>query len=399
MPLDTKRLADLTQDDILELITNGVEEGRGIDYKQALKIGTDGEKKEFLFDVCSFGNASGGHLVFGVAEKEGKPTATTPLTVADCDAERLRIESLVGDGISPRLAIELAFIPVTPRGYVLVMRIARSWLGPHMVSLQRTGKFYSRNSAGKYQLDVGELRSAFTSGAQVGESIREFRQGRLSAIVSGETPICFPEGPKIILHFCPYASTLLGAAVDIRAAYKQNQLIRTMLPADVSRLRFNFDGVMACSQKAQVGQGYLQLFRDGKVECVETRLFQINRDKQAILSSTSIEAACIGCTRRMFDLFAVLGAEPLCAVMLTLIGVKGYTLVTDAMRFDQTPIDRDTLIIAPEIAEAYDSASVATFMRPMFDALWNATGLSQCGDYDASGQPNQELEEAMRRMR
>jgi hypothetical protein len=59
MPLDAKRLVDLTEDDILELIANGIEEGRGIDYKQALKIGTDAEKKEFLADVSSFGNASG----------------------------------------------------------------------------------------------------------------------------------------------------------------------------------------------------------------------------------------------------------------------------------------------------------------------------------------------------
>src|SRR5260370_6859283 len=177
MPLDTKQVIDLVESDILDLISNGIEEGREIDYKELLKIGSDGDKKEFLADVSSFANASGGHLVLGVAETNGRPTAIKPITVAGWDAERLRIESLLRDGISPRVAIELAAIPVTPSGHVIVIRIPRSWSGPHMVSFPRSAKFHSRNSGGKYQLDVGELRTAFTSGAQVGELIRTFRLG------------------------------------------------------------------------------------------------------------------------------------------------------------------------------------------------------------------------------
>jgi hypothetical protein len=161
---------------------------------------------------------------------------------------------------------------------------------------------------------------------------------------------------------------------------------------------FNFDGVMAYSRTGQTGQGYLQLFRDGKVECVETRGSGFNEYNQPILRSLLIEGACIGCTRRMFDLFRTLAVEPPCAVMLTLIGVKGHFLTVDPTRFDNYAIDRNTLIITPEVAENYDSDSAAILMRPMFDALWNATGLSQCGDYDASGQPTQELETVIQRM-
>jgi hypothetical protein len=91
MPLDTKLLLDLTEDDLLELIANGIEERREIEYKQILKIGTDGDKKEFLFDVSSFGNASGGHLIFGIAETDGRPTAVTPLAIANRDLERLTL--------------------------------------------------------------------------------------------------------------------------------------------------------------------------------------------------------------------------------------------------------------------------------------------------------------------
>ncbi len=86
MPLDTKRVTELVESDLLELISNGIEEGREIDY-----IGTDGDKKEFLADVSSFANASGGHLVVGVAEEDGRPVAIKPLALPSWETERLRI--------------------------------------------------------------------------------------------------------------------------------------------------------------------------------------------------------------------------------------------------------------------------------------------------------------------
>ncbi len=44
---------------------------------------------------------------------------------------------------------------------MLVIRIPRSYGAPHMVTFQNTSRFYTRNSAGKHQLDVSEIRSAF----------------------------------------------------------------------------------------------------------------------------------------------------------------------------------------------------------------------------------------------
>ena len=43
-----KRLSEITEDDLLALIRNGVSEGRTIDYKRELPAGSDGDKKEYL---------------------------------------------------------------------------------------------------------------------------------------------------------------------------------------------------------------------------------------------------------------------------------------------------------------------------------------------------------------
>jgi hypothetical protein len=44
-----------------------------IEFKTALDLKTTGQKKEFLADVSSFANASGGDLVYGIEETGGKP--------------------------------------------------------------------------------------------------------------------------------------------------------------------------------------------------------------------------------------------------------------------------------------------------------------------------------------
>jgi predicted HTH transcriptional regulator len=63
-----KPLAEITESDLLGLITNGIAESRTLDYKRSLPGNSDADKKEFLADVSSFANTAGGDLVFGIDE-------------------------------------------------------------------------------------------------------------------------------------------------------------------------------------------------------------------------------------------------------------------------------------------------------------------------------------------
>lgn len=80
-----KLLNDIVEDDLLALISNGVAEGRTIDYKRELPGSSDSAKKEFLADASSFANTIGGDLVFGMDEDQGLPTRLSGLQVADLE--------------------------------------------------------------------------------------------------------------------------------------------------------------------------------------------------------------------------------------------------------------------------------------------------------------------------
>jgi predicted HTH transcriptional regulator len=73
MFLGKKKLGDISETDIMALRENDVREGKSIDYKVFLPEGSPSDMKEFLVDVASYANTSGGHIVFGIDENEGIP--------------------------------------------------------------------------------------------------------------------------------------------------------------------------------------------------------------------------------------------------------------------------------------------------------------------------------------
>lgn len=99
------KLEEITQGDLQNLIDNKVVENRQIEYKLELSVNQASEKKEFLADVSSFANAAGGDLVIGMKadSKTGEPIEINGLQLASVDAEILKIENLIRDGISPRI--------------------------------------------------------------------------------------------------------------------------------------------------------------------------------------------------------------------------------------------------------------------------------------------------------
>ncbi|RIK34037.1 MAG: hypothetical protein DCC55_33835 [Chloroflexi bacterium] len=162
-----KPLAEITQADIEALIEHMVSESKTLEYKESLPGQSREEKKEFVADVLSFANAGGGDLLFGIREIRdavGRPTGTpqsiTGLPNINIDAEILRLESLLRDTCEPRLSsLQIRTIAGWPTGPVLLLRVPQSWHAPHRSKLD--DRFYSRTNAGKYPLDVAEIRSAF----------------------------------------------------------------------------------------------------------------------------------------------------------------------------------------------------------------------------------------------
>ena len=131
-------ISDITKSHIDALLTDGISENHELDYKRELPEGPD-RRIGFLKDVTAFANTSGGDLVFGIEEErnsEGKHTgrAARILGVKSLDDNRkIKLEQWIRAGIEPRVYVQLCQIDGYPDGPVLVVRVQKSWVGPHMV--------------------------------------------------------------------------------------------------------------------------------------------------------------------------------------------------------------------------------------------------------------------------
>ncbi len=380
-----KQFDAITKDDILALVTNQTPESRILDYKQALPGRTDGDKKEFLADVSSFANSAGGWLVYGVEEKRennkatGLPETASGLDGANGEQERQRLESILQYGVEPRIAgVRIRSISGFPKGPAILLYVPKSWNSPHMVSFQESSKFWTRSDGRKRQLDLGEIRAAFALSETLPEKIRRFRDDRIAKILADETPIPLQGKHRVVLHLIPFSSMAFSAAVDLELAAKNSSNLPPIGSTGYASCRHNFDGLVA-----QDYEDYLQLFRNGAIEAVNSSLLTV----QDIIPASAFESNVFGAVDRYLKLQHDLAVSPPIVLLLTLIGVNGYVTETQQgsmMRGLGTikgAIDRDILALPDMMIE--DMARPADeILRPAFDIIWQACGFKCCPNYD-----------------
>jgi len=73
MRIDYTPLDDIDKSLLQQLVDDQIPEGKTIEYKENFNGGAPADKKEFLADVTSFANASGGHIIYGLKAKNGIP--------------------------------------------------------------------------------------------------------------------------------------------------------------------------------------------------------------------------------------------------------------------------------------------------------------------------------------
>ncbi|MBC8273364.1 MAG: ATP-binding protein [Chloroflexi bacterium] len=384
MSLSDKQLESIEENDLQTLVDNRVRERKTIEYKKSLPGHSDRDKQEFLADVSSFANAAGGHLIFGIREEGGEPVELCGLQIADPDAEILRLENLIRDSIEPRIpGVYMWPVPLEMLGVAVIVRIARSWALPHVVKFRKHWRFYSRNSAGKYPLDVSELRAAFALSQTTAERIRSFRTERLSKIVAGETPVALNEGGKIVLHIIPFGAFDPAVTFDVASRAPHMKLLLEPVNATGYTQRHNFDGYLTYEMSPQPtsADSYLQIFRNGSIEAVEAYLLGC---KGGMIPMTRVEEALLDAVGRYFSIQEQLGVEPPLLVMLSLLGVSGYTIDLDVSAVDIHRIDRDALLVPEVLVESFDR-DPAEVMKPAFDAIWNAAGRPGSKNYHDAG--------------
>ena len=388
-----KRIDEIKKEDVDSLVANEVSEGRTMDYKQALPDGTESGRKEFLADVSSFANASGGDLLYGVEEKRdlnGKPTgvpsAANGIRTNNAEAEILRLENMIRTGIEPRIhGLRCARIDGFVSGPVFLVRVPRSLVAPHMIRFGDS-RFYSRTSAGKYPLDVGEIRSAFTASQSLAERIRSFRAERIARISSRDIAFNMCDTAMLVLHVVPLESMDPASQIDIAQFEYRRSPVPPLYAGSGWNSRFNPDGYAtydgdSATRKVRT---YLQVFRTGIIEAVEASLFRPENGIPGI-PFIAVEQELLKGVHNSTRLLQDLGLNLPFFVLITLVGVRGLVGLFGSGWAPGSPIDRD-IVQLPDVTLSESGTTPDALLRPAFDALWQVMGYDKCRNYNEKGE-------------
>jgi hypothetical protein len=392
-----KPVEAVTKEDIEGLVSQKVPEGRDIEYKEELPRGTDEDTREFLADASSFANAGGGDLLYGIREhrdENGKPTeipeAAKGLPGINADGQERRLENMLRDGIDPRIpGVRVRHLDGFDSGPVIVLHVPKSWASPHMVKFKNRSRFFSRTSAGKYQLDFREIRAAFLASESLGDKISAFRSDRVGKILAGETPLALESGPKIVLHLLPVRAFGEPATVDLHAAQSSPaNSLEPMGPYGAGRgpVEFNFNGLYCSSGSGASPQtnSYVQLFRNGAVEAV----CKWEADRQALFGGV-LDQELVRAVPLYRSLQERLGVGAPLFIAISALAVKGFRiwpiLTRNPLAFRSArPIDQDVLL-APEVLVEDEGGGAGDSLRPALDTIWQASGWAGSQGFDESG--------------
>jgi hypothetical protein len=380
----------IAENDISSLVTNQIGERKRLEYKEQLPEGTDKAKKEFLADVCSLANAEGGDIVFGIRDlrdANGRPTGiaesvtgvAVPNTAAACE----RLEQMIRDGIGPRIPkTETVTVEMIDGKRVIVLRIHKSWIKPHMVTFGGSSRFYSRNSTGKFQLDVNEIGQAFAEQQSFTDRLHAWRLDRIGKTLSDDTPVALDGPAKLLFHFIP-AQSLVGQQPNFNwrmSESLQDHVQPSSLSSSVAS-RYNADGFLKYSLKGfPLCSSYVQVFRNGCLEYGDGYILNAYRDdgpeKQNQIPSKDFEKKlCQTYENAVLTLNAMVDDGPI-YISCTLLSVKGLRLSrANSIDLYYPTFDREVISTSEfQIPDRLEGRPYAGAMLPLINSIWQSNG-------------------------
>jgi hypothetical protein len=393
MSLQHLKLEKINEAELSRLIADGVAEDKTLEYKRTLEFVTDHQKQELLSDITALANGDGGDIIYGLDADKGVAKELMGLSNFVPDDIIGSIENLLRDSVQPRLqTVEFNPITLSTGKHALVLRVRRSLASPHMVRHKGVTRFCGRNSNGKYDLDVHELRSAFVANETYADRLRAFRLDRVNRLATGSAPVVMAGQHLLVLHLLP----VLGARSDVKISTSDFERLRganILRPIGCNGWShsFNFDGFQVADQDPEGRiESYVQVMRNGFLEAVTSRILDTRFEQGgkilSVIPSIAWERLLLQSVGNFLAAMRELNMPLPYVLSLSLLNVKGYTMYVNPIYSmgRAHAVDRDHLLTEEILIETPNS-NVAALLRPLFDQVWNACGFRGSLNYDESG--------------
>lgn len=388
--LDQKRLDDINESDLTALIDTKVIENKYIEYKEAIALGNDKDKKEFLRDVSSFANTAGGYLLYGIRELAGTPTDIIGLDAINPDEMTLRLDEIIRSGLSPNIyGISYNFIKLANGKTVIIIKIPNSLNSPHQIVYNSDMRFSARGNAGKYQMPVDEIRERIEGSGKLTERLQNFRIERIAKISSNES-ISRSDRPggRIILHYLPLAG--FSGRIQLPLQKNGENWPIPMPPILGNGYSLNgkycFEGYNFYSNNANgKTEDYFLIFRNGVMEFVN--FVPLRDDPQDpwkhVIGASRTEESIANILAYFIKTTKLQETHPPAYIALTIQGMKNWKwAMGEHMGSPFGVFDRD-ILAAQEVYIQNGEFDISNTLKKLIDPIWHAVGWEESPNFKA----------------
>lgn len=368
MKINNKEFREWTADDLQVLLNNDAyRENNFIDYKVNFAPLIDKDKKrekqaEFRNDVCSFANADGGYIFFGIGESSGAASILAGISIPNIDRFELDRRNEL-QAIRPTVPeVDFSFIPIQDGKYVVVLYIQRGLYKPYITE-EPEGQFhfYIRHGNKKQAMSYTEIRNGFLNAAMLSEDIKSFRKERL------EEHITEMKKPFALVQVIP--ATFRSDYVPMYDMYREGKLDFDNLFNGMIRDRAvpNVDGVYFPDYSKLRDFEKLQIFNNGTVELkIDFEIREQNSKSQQLKTERyliifdfveELKNLIYGTS----TMYRKLGRSTAMYVCVTIVGCKDLWNYTANVYGANTPtkVDRNQIVCMPiEIRNIQDDQQV-----------------------------------------
>ncbi len=374
-----KSLENLAALDLQALVDDGVAESVTLEFKREIPEAAGGGSVKILREITALANTNGGDLIYGVAEQDSVAAEIAGIDAATLGAQQQRIENLLRDGVDPPLR-GVRFQPVglaTEGRAALVVRVPKSWSGPHRVTTGGHAHFYGRNAKESYPLDVAALHESFGASDAMFARAHAFQTDRIIQLSNRQTVRPLErDGALLVYHMLPLASFAPASRINLWPPDAERFARFTPALVNVSNQDPTFEGFVLFTQRRRDSVAYCHVHRSGCIEvaCVLGPIGEGDDPREYWIESPWIEQFAIFNTERFAESLNHYGVSLPYLAALKIIGGTDYRLNVQGPNFqDQTRLGRGVLELPPAQIEStqFDSASL---WKDSLDRLYNAFG-------------------------
>jgi len=382
---------EISESHLLNLVIAKVSEGeKTLEFKQELKIGTDGDKKEFCTDVISFANAIGGLMLYGIRADNGIAVEVFGLSISDADSLILQVDQILNSGISPRLPwVNFQIVPLANGRSVFAIKIPRSTIAPHAAGRDGSFRFFTRGSNGKLPMDIPQVRSSFLLSEGLRNRLRAYRAERTGRIIANDGIVPLFSGAKLIIQLVPLIS--LADPVEYEVSrfhpFQQKDLVALGCQNSFGR-EYNVDGIADIYRAANATEcsGYTQLYQNGILEGVDSDIVISNNDERYnnCINAQYLHGNMLMGIERFISIVKILGIETPIFLLISLVGIKGTRLFYSNFHALPKKCERDSIMLQDIIITDL-KCNLPNAMKSAFDSIWRGFGAPKCQWYNADG--------------